>query len=106
MSYTFYEYPKALYLKGAYSAVKDAAEEAEMAALGWTNWQADQDNMAGVTAAIPEPQTVTVERASGFLPSPDAIGRNEDSFTFVEGGEEAAAIIPARKKPGPKPKAK
>lgn len=37
----YIEYPKALYLKGAYIAVADAAEEEKARADGYTDWAKD-----------------------------------------------------------------
>lgn len=46
LTMTFHEYPKAMYRKGVYCAVDDAAQEAEKAAEGWTDWHSDQAAMA------------------------------------------------------------
>ena len=90
---TFHEYPKARYLKGAYMAVNDAEHEAEMAALGWTDWHSDQEIMAG-------------PKIGKFIPSPDAEGVPADAFSFVAAASPVTESAPERKKPGRPPKAK
>jgi hypothetical protein len=50
MAYTYQHYPLALYLRGAFMAVADKAEEDAMRAEGWSDWHEDQSAMGAVAS--------------------------------------------------------
>jgi hypothetical protein len=47
MTYVFQEFPKALYRKGVYAAVKNKADEDAMRAQGWMDYVTDKAIMEG-----------------------------------------------------------
>lgn len=84
MAYTFQEYPKALYRKGAYTAVADAAEEAQMRAAGWADWLTD-------AARVPQINGDTSREPEDVIPEVAAL---------------PVVNEPPKRKPGRPPKAK
>ncbi len=86
MAYVYQHYPLAMYRNGAYTAVKNAQEEAVMVADGWTDWNSDQAAMRGEVKA----------EIGRFEAHADAGGVVRDDFQFVGGSTyDREGMVPA-----------